>query len=463
MSIIPNSSASEQQLTSKVDRFFKEQSIGTLLKQSNFFKDCGFTCLELLKFIFLLVFSKKNLYQTLQKEDSTNRPGKDSVYRFLNSSRYNWRKFLLLLSRGLIETKLDPLTEEDRVKVLIFDDSLFSRARSKTVELLANVHDHTTGRYVRGFRMLTLGWSDGNTFIPLCFSLLSSHKKSSRYVEMNNGMDKRTSGYQRRKEACQKSLETMQDLLKQALQAGTKASYVLFDSWFSFPVTIMKVLEQGMHVICMLKSMHRVYYVYDGQKLNLNALYKAVRKRRGKSKILASVIVTLGTNEKEEDVQAKIVFVRDRNRKKNWLALLSTDVSLTEDEIIRIYGRRWDIEVFFKMTKSYLRLAKEFQGRSYDMMFAHTTIVFARYLLLSLESRENEDQRSFGHLFYICCDELEDIKFASAILLLIDLFKSIVQEVLILTEEKFQELFDKFLSCLPKYIKGLLGVSVCES
>ncbi|MDR7076061.1 hypothetical protein J2Y03_001064 [Neobacillus niacini] len=91
---------------------------------------------------------------------------------------------MLLLSCGLIETKVDPLTEEDRVKVLIFDDSFFSRTRSKTVELLAKVHDHTTGKYVRGFRMLTLGWSDGNTFIPLCFSLLSSHKKSSRYVEI---------------------------------------------------------------------------------------------------------------------------------------------------------------------------------------------------------------------------------------------------------------------------------------
>jgi hypothetical protein len=463
MSIIPNSSASEQQLTSKVDRFFKEQRIGTLLRQSNFFKDCGFTCPELLKFIFLLVFGKKNLYQTLQKEDSIDRPGKDSVYRFLNSSRYNWRKFLLLLSCGLIQEKVNPLTEADRVNVFIFDDSLFSRARSKAVELLANVHDHTTGKYIRGFRMLTLGWSDGNTFVPLCFSLLSSHKKSSRYVEMNDGIDKRTAGYERRKEAVRKSSETLQDLLKQALQAGAQASYVLFDSWFSFPVTILKVLHQGVHVICMLKAMPRVYYVYDGQKLNLTDLYKSVRKKRGKAKILASVMVTLGMNEQGEEVQAKIVFVRDRNRKKNWLALLSTNVALTEDEIIRIYGKRWDVEVFFKMTKSYLRLAKEFQGRSYDMMFAHTSIVFARYLLLAMESRENEDQRSFGHLFYFCCDELEDIKFASAILLLIELFKSIAQEVLILTEEKFQELFDKFLSSLPKYIKGLLGVSVCES
>jgi hypothetical protein len=97
------------------------------------------------------------------------------------------------------------------------------------------------------------------------------------------------------------------------------------------------------------------------------------------------------------------------------------------------------------------------------MMVAHTSIVFARYLLLSLESRESIDQRSLGQLFYECCDELEDIKLASALLLLIDLFKTVIQETIVLTEEKFQEIFDKFISSLPLYIKGLLGVSVCES
>ncbi|EGL82542.1 hypothetical protein CathTA2_1984, partial [Caldalkalibacillus thermarum TA2.A1] len=83
MSIVPNSSASDQQLLSRVDRFFKEQRIGSLLKKSNFVKECGWTCLALFKFLFLLVFSKKNLYQALQKKDALNLPGKDTVYRFL--------------------------------------------------------------------------------------------------------------------------------------------------------------------------------------------------------------------------------------------------------------------------------------------------------------------------------------------------------------------------------------------
>ncbi len=74
-----------------------------------------------------------------------------------------------------------------------------------------------------------------------------------------------------------------------------------------------------MQVICMLKSMHKVYYGYNGQRLNLNALYKAVCKRRGRAKILASVIVTLGTDEQGNEVKGKIVFVRDRNQRKDWL------------------------------------------------------------------------------------------------------------------------------------------------
>ncbi len=92
MTIIPNYQTSEKRISSKVDRFFKELQVGKLLKQSNFYKECGFTCLFVFKMIFLLIFGNKNLYQTLQREDSSDRPGKDTVYRFLNSSRYNWRK-----------------------------------------------------------------------------------------------------------------------------------------------------------------------------------------------------------------------------------------------------------------------------------------------------------------------------------------------------------------------------------
>jgi hypothetical protein len=69
-----------------------------------------------------------------------------------------------------------PLTSDKRVRVFIVDDSVYSRNRSKTLELLARVHEHTTGKFIKGFSMLTLGWSDGFGFVPLDFNLLSSRK-----------------------------------------------------------------------------------------------------------------------------------------------------------------------------------------------------------------------------------------------------------------------------------------------
>jgi IS4 transposase len=75
-------------------------------------------------------------------------------------------------------------------------------------------------------------------------------------------------------------------------------------------------------------------------------------------------------------ITVRVVFVHNRNKdsKREWLALLSTNTNISEEEIIRIYGMRWDIEVYFKVCKSFLRLAKEFQGRSYDSMVSHTSV-----------------------------------------------------------------------------------------
>ncbi|MBF0556761.1 MAG: transposase, partial [Nitrospirae bacterium] len=104
-----------------------------------------------------------------------------------------------------------------------------------------------------------------------------------------------------------------------------------------------------------------------------------------------------------------------------WLAILSTDVTIDDEEVVRIYGKRWDIEVFFKMCKSHLQLAKEFQGRSYDAMVAHTTIVCCRYIMLAMEKRNSEDNRTIGELFYLCCDEVQDIKFSTTLQLLLEM------------------------------------------
>ena len=182
----------------RIHSFFHNHNFGQLLRQSNIRKEKGICLDTLFQFLLSLASTGKNLFRLLESVESPTGISKDTAYRLLNSVTANWRRFLLLLSTRVIVQRLLPLTDEATTKVLIADDTLYSRGRSKRVELLARVRDHNTGRYVRGFRMLTLGWSDGNSFVPMMLSMLSSAKEENRLATMRDGIDKRTSGYKRR-------------------------------------------------------------------------------------------------------------------------------------------------------------------------------------------------------------------------------------------------------------------------
>ena len=151
-SIITDNSNTEHLISSKIDMFFSNFAISKLLKKSNFYKEGGIQCVLVLKEIFGLVFSGKNLFRTLKMNPEDISFKKNTAYRFLNSSNYNWARLLLLLVTIIIETT-NKLTSNDRVSVLIVDDSLYDRSRSKKVELLSRVFDHTTRKFVKGFKM----------------------------------------------------------------------------------------------------------------------------------------------------------------------------------------------------------------------------------------------------------------------------------------------------------------------
>lgn len=55
----------------------------------------------------------------------------------------------------------------------------------------------------------------------------------------------------------------------------------------------------------------------------------------------------------------------------------------------------------------------------YDAMTVHVAIVFSRYMVLVLEKRRNIDSRSIGDLFYLTIDELQDIRYFDAQILLL--------------------------------------------
>lgn len=395
-----------KRLQDRISSFIGNYQIGTLLNKSGIRKLRGVSPLKLFSIIFILPFEGNNFYRGIVTNAGLPFK-KNAAYDLLKNPRHNWRKFMLSLAvQGTKFFSL--LTSDTREKVLIFDDSTYDRSRSKVVELLAWIFDHNSGKSLKGFKMLTLGWSDGSSFLPLDFILCSSAKEAKRVQGIVKDLDKRTCGYKRRMEAITKSTEHLETMVKRVLGLGIKANYILMDSWFCWP-TILAKLGSHLPVICMAKNMPKVFYRHQDQWVTLGKLYTKIRKRPGKARILASVVV-----ETKQKQKVKIVFVRHRH-KRDWLAILSTKIDLAADEIVRIYGKRWDIEVFFKMMKHHLNLEKETQLRDYDGIVGHTTIVMARYIFLAMEQRCHDDQKTIGGLFFACSDEIKDLSLIEAL------------------------------------------------
>jgi hypothetical protein len=89
-------------------------------------------------------------------------------------------------------------------------------------------------------------------------------------------------------------------------------------------------------------------------------------------------------------------------------------------------------------------------------MTAHTAVVFTRYMMLSLESRESNDSRSLGELFLYFSDEMSDITWIQAFQMLLQMFRTMLSDNTELSENKIDELVDTFMNTVPALLRTQL-------
>ena len=445
MAILTQECYEEKTRSQSIIRFAKEFGVGSLLKQSNIRKAKGVGVLTIFILLLNTAFSGKPLSKMLSDLEM---PGsKDVFYRFMNSTSANWYKFIRLLAARII-AKARIFYEG--IGVLILDDTLHKRARSKNVELLTRVRDHNDGRYYRGFRCLTLCFHLGNATIPVDFRLLSSNKEKTRINGIRQDLDKRTNGYKRREYAISNSFKMAFDML--ARQRGL-ARYVLFDSWFAMPVMFKKLFDMGFHGIGMLKASKTLYY-YKGKAYTLEGLYAIVKPFLQKENQTAALGVTF-----RDGTPFSITFVFDKRNKRDWLAIGTTDLSLSSTQVISLYARRWNIEVLFKTVKSYLGFARECQSRSFDAIVCSVTVVFTRHMILTWMNIGMPMPLTDGQLFFRLFDEIRSVSFDEAFLIVFHEFQSRFSN----NDELLNSTVRDFFLALPHCFTRLQHVSICES
>lgn len=459
---ITQTQVATQEATDSINSFIKTYEVTKLLHSCRAHKKKGFASIDIFRYLLAVMFSPISTYMAMQVGTYKEAFSKNTIYRFCNNSDVNWHKFVRLLSERIIRLFFRPATSDDRIEYFIFDDTPFAKFGRKT-ELVAKFFNHVNMNYEFGFRILTMLWTDGFSNIPIDFCPLSSTNPALLRCPAKD-VDKRSLAGINRKNAQRPAPDIMHDMIAYALKAGHSAKYVLFDSWFSSPKCITDIKTNlKLDVIAMIKKSSKVYYEYDGKQMDIKKIYTANKKRRGRSKYLLSVNVNLIQKEKGKVISripARIVCVRNKSNKKEWIALISTDTSITEEEIIRRYGSRWNIEVFFKTCKQYLKMTKECRSTSFDAMTCHLAIVCIRYMMLSLYQRSNSDERSLGELFWSYATEVAEISFNQAMNLIVMALLETVKEFFAVSDEQMSLFVDSFISKLPTHLQLALHGSI---
>jgi hypothetical protein len=403
MAIISQELLDEHYRSKSILQFAKDNKLAALLKQSNIHKARGIGVLTVFIHLLSVAFSGKSLNMLLDSGELSGK--KDVFYRFINSTSANWLKFIRLLSNNFI-VRLKSFFSDD-AGVLIIDDTVHKRDRSKKVELLTIVRDHNDGKYYRGFRCLTLCFHIASATVPVDFRILSSFVEKTRINGPRTDLDKRSNGFKLRQYAISNTYQMVYDLIRR--QRGL-ARHVLFDSWFTKPVMFKTLREMDFHGVGVLKAEKGRLYRYKGKIYNLESLYAVVKPFIHRDQGFAAIGV-----EFVDGTPFSITFVHDKDNTRGWLAIGTTDLSLSPNQVISLYSRRWNIEVFFKTVKSCLGFAKEYQSRSLDAIVCSVTIVFTRYIILTWMNLALPVPETDGQLFFRLFDEFRECTFSEAL------------------------------------------------
>ena len=380
---------------------------------------------------------------------------KDTYYRLLKNSSYNWRKLLSLTNLKILKL-LHKVQESSSVKVLIIDDTVEGKTGKYVEGNRDALWNNKEKRNIRGINVVSLNYSDGYSNFMLDFAINMGNYARVKFEEFTQEVDVRTTAYKRRLEIMDGKSKIAIDMVTRALKSGVYADYLLVDSWYSKPVFMKEMNDLGLKVISRIANSNKIWN-FTAKEKTLNAIYEKFKKlktekagtygKKIKFKYF-SVIV-----EHKNAGRIKIVFIKT---KEKLIPIASTDTEINDEEIIEIYKRRWDIEQGYKELREHFGFGKE-ENRIYEALIARITLSFFSYNIVSYINRMSNEPKTIGGLFKDLECELHTLSIAMQAF--IEIMDKIAQIDEIVQNNKD---FTSIITTLRSTTQDLLGFR-CES
>ena len=380
----------------QADFLSKQLALFKFSKTSKFFtniKKSGISVWDILSVLFVMPFTNTPTVNSLftTKMAIKSKGKKDSYYRLLENKNINWRFLLLLFVKRYLNLEKKFTNSTETPSCLIFDDTEI-RKSGKKIEGVSKIHSHVSQSFIFGYKLLLAGYWNGTVFIPVDFSFHreSKNNKTKRYGLTNKEYKaqkkrKRAIGsfvLKRYKELNLKKNNLIIDMYKRINQRKINVDYILMDSWFTTMSLIkrLKKVNIDVQIIGMYKYNSKIEI--EGKQRSIKQLRKSKKGLKRSRRTGFYYMSFIG----EIDGVTIKVFLSRRGKNGAWHTVVSTDTSLSFNNMIEIYNIRWTIEVFFKEAKQLLGLGK-CQSTNFDVQIAQTTIIMIQYLMMSLKYR----------------------------------------------------------------------------
>lgn len=258
----------------------------------------------------------------------------DQIQRMLSSERMGSAELWQVVKPYVREIQRE-------AGVIIIDDSIAEKPYTDENDIMCWHYDHSQDRSVKGINFVTSLYHAGGYSLPVGFSIVV---KTEYYIDKKDGKRKRRSPISKN--------QMYRDLLTAAKHNQIPFRYVLSDVWYSAAEN-MRFIKHDLEkdFIMPLKANRKVALSEqakrDGQWIRLDQL--TLEANTGVEIYLESVDFPL--------MLVKQVFANE-DGSTGILYLVSSDATLTAEQITTIYRKRWNVEPYHKSLKQNASLEK---------------------------------------------------------------------------------------------------------
>jgi DDE superfamily endonuclease len=258
----------------------------------------------------------------------------DQITRMLSGDKQGsaelWRK---------VKASVRKMQSEEGV--IILDDSIEEKPYTDENEMVCWHYDHSKQHMVKGINFLSALYHSQGFTLPVGYVLV---EKTEVYVDKKDGKTKRRSPISKNEHA--------RNLLQTAVDNHIPFTYVLNDVWFAS--------AENMRFICLDVQKQFVMPLKSNRKVALSR----EDQQAGQFVGVAALVYqnTIPQQIYLEDVPFPLLLIRqvftNEDGSQGVLYLCTSDTTLTFEEIVACYQKRWHIERYHQSLKQNTALAK---------------------------------------------------------------------------------------------------------